>query len=220
MIQLVIFDFDGTIIDTETPWFQAFNKVYEDYDFTLSIEDWSKCIGTSFDSFNPVVNLITKLNNTVSESEIRTKSRDYYNQYMVSQPVRPGIISCLRDAKEMEMGIAIASSSKMEWITGYLEEHQLSSYFDVIMTADLVSRVKPDPELYDKVLSQLNCAGRCTLAFEDSPNGLKAARAAGVHCVVVPNDVTYNLDFGDHELVINDLSKTTLAEITNKLSYR
>lgn len=213
MIQLLIFDFDGTILDTETPWFQAYSKVYEDYGFGLTLEEYSQCIGTSSEVYDPFQNLLNLLNRKVDPSVVRSQILQYQKQFISGQGVRPGVLSCLQQAKEMGLHTAIASSSHRQWIEHYLNEFQLADYFDIIMSKDVVTKVKPDPELYLKVLDHFGVPGHNALAFEDSLNGLKAAKQAGIHCVVVPNEVTRFMDFGDHEPILQSLEGYSLNEL-------
>lgn len=123
----------------------------------------------------------------------------------------------LLEAKELGLNIGLASSSGREWVEGYLKKLNIFSYFDVIRTRDDVSRVKPDPELYVKAVEALGVAKSEVFAFEDSLNGLKAARAAGIQCVVVPNSVTAHLDFTDYSLKISSMSDLRLRQVLNSI---
>lgn len=109
--------------------------------------------------------------------------------------LRPGVRAYLDDAKSLGLRIAIVSSSEWTWIEPYIQRFELDGYYDLFMTGDKVECVKPDPALYLNALSELQLRADEAIAFEDSLNGLKAAKQAGIRCVVVPNDATRALPF-------------------------
>ncbi|UVI33112.1 HAD family hydrolase [Paenibacillus spongiae] len=213
MIKSLIFDFDGTIIDTETPWYYAFKDIYQEYGVDLPLELWSKCIGTSFDHFNPFQHLEQCLNQPMNREEIEIRSKEHYKKYINNVKLRDGVVHVLSEARLKGLSIAIASSSTRSWIVPYLEKHEILHYFDYIVTKDDVSQIKPNPELYVKAIELLNVKPTETIAIEDSLNGLIAAKAAGIYCVVTPNEVTKALPFEGHDLILSSLQEIGFDEL-------
>lgn len=195
MIKALIFDFDGTIIDTETAWYVAFRNAYKEHDVELTLEMYSQCIGTSLKTFNPYEYLITDLNLPIDRDEFRESVQLQHATLMQNEQIRPGIKQYLESAQEAGLKLAVASSSKRDWVEKHLDMLGLKDYFEVISTADDVSTVKPNPELYTKTLELLGVEASEAIAIEDSPNGAYAATAAGIHCLVVTNTITGTLQF-------------------------
>ncbi|KAA8782800.1 HAD family hydrolase [Paenibacillus amylolyticus] len=195
MIKALIFDFDGTIIDTETAWYIAFRDAYKEHGVDLTLEMYSECIGTSLKTFNPYEYLITDLNLPIDRDAFRESIQLQHAALMNKEKVRPGIQEYLEQASKAGIKLAVASSSKREWVEQHLEQLKLKDYFEVIRTADDVANVKPDPELYNHALEALGVTPDEAVAIEDSPNGARAAAAAGMHCVVISNTITGTLEF-------------------------
>lgn len=195
MIKALVFDFDGTIIDTETAWYIAFRDAYKEHGVNLTLEMYSQCIGTSLKTFNPYEYLITDLNLPIDREAFRESVQLQHAALMNKEQVRPGIQNYLEAARDAGLKLAVASSSKREWVEQHLEQLKLKNYFEVIRTADDVAHVKPDPELYNQALEALGVTADEAVAIEDSPNGARAAAAAGIHCVVISNTITGTLDF-------------------------
>jgi HAD superfamily hydrolase (TIGR01509 family) len=195
MIKALIFDFDGTIIDTETAWYIAFRDAYKEHGVDLTLEMYSECIGTSLKTFNPYEYLITDLNLPIDRDAFRESIQLQHAALMNKEKVRPGIQEYLEQASKAGIKLAVASSSKREWVEQHLEQLKLKDYFEVIRTADDVANVKPDPELYNQALEALGVTPDEAVAIEDSPNGARAAAAAGMHCVVISNTITGTLEF-------------------------
>ncbi|BFT73625.1 HAD-IA family hydrolase [Paenibacillus sp. P36] len=210
-LKAIIFDFDGLIIDTESPWYHAFKDIYQEHGVELSLELWCKNVGTTFDEFNPYVYLETSIQKPLDHGYIKQLSHEKYAVYLGEAKLLPGVLHLLEAAKSRGLRIGLASSSTRDWVHKYLKQQGIFSYFDVIHTADDVKRVKPDPELYTLTLEKLGVAAGEALVFEDSPNGLKAAKAAGIRCVIVPNDVTRNLEFIAHDLRVASLDEIDLG---------
>jgi putative hydrolase of the HAD superfamily len=196
MIKAIVFDFDGTVIDTETAWYVAFRDAYRKYDVELTLKQYSECIGTSLHSFNPYDYLVTHLHLPIDLDEFRKSVKEYHTKLMETENVRPGIVDFLKLAKQKELKVGLASSSVSTWVNSFLSKLDLLSYFDCVRTSDHVSHVKPDPQLYLQTLDCLGVKQHEGIAIEDSPNGAKAAVAAGLYCVVVPNSITKYLQFG------------------------
>lgn len=220
MIRAVIFDFDGLILDTETPEFQSFQEVFSEHGAELTLEVWGACIGTGPGAFNPYDHLEQCIGRPIDRDQVRISRRDKYETKMKEADVREGVRDYLAKAKELGLRIGLASSSSHEWVTGYLETYGLLDYFDCIRTREDVEHVKPDPALYLRALEGLGVEASEAIAFEDSPNGALGAIRAGLHCVIVPNTVTAQLAFGEHHLRLSSMTERPLNEVFAMLEER
>ena len=213
MIRAIIFDFDGTVIDTETAWYIAFRDAYKEHGVDLTLEMYSLCIGTSLQAFNPYEYLVVNLHLPIDLDSFRQSVHERHATLMDAEKMRPGIMDYLNSARAKRLKIALASSSKLYWVEKFLEKLQIREYFDCIRTANDVEHVKPDPELYLQTLQCLGVKADEAIAIEDSPNGAKAAVAAGVHCVVVPNTITKLLEFERFSQMANSLTEIDFDDL-------
>ncbi|MFH5184618.1 HAD family hydrolase [Paenibacillus sp. TAB 01] len=218
MIKAIVFDFDGLILDTETPEFESFQAMYIEHGAELSLDLWGKCVGTDGSAFEPYAHLEGCLGRSLDREQLRLKRRADYDAKMIGQIPRPGVTDYLQRAKELGLKIGLASSSSRQWVGGYLEQHGLLDYFACIRTREDVARVKPDPALYLSALQALGVRPDEAIAFEDSPNGALAAKTAGMFCVIVPNPVTSLLTFGDTDLRIDSMGDMALEDVLKSLS--
>ncbi|MGF7030588.1 HAD superfamily hydrolase (TIGR01509 family) [Paenibacillus mucilaginosus] len=217
MIQGVIFDFDGLILDTETPEFESFQALFRRYGCELTLDVWGACIGTGPEAFDPYVHLEELYASPYDKEEARTWRRRYYDERLASAVLRPGVLEYLQSAHEHGLRVGLASSSHRPWVTGHLAAHGILDAFEVIRTAEDVAQVKPDPALYLLALEGLGLPPEAAAAFEDSPNGALAAKRAGMFCVTVPNETTGSLVFGEHDLRIGSMADIPLMEVIARL---
>lgn len=214
MIRALIFDFDGLILDTEVPEYRAWQTLYAAHNCELPLEDWSVCVGASADAFDAVDYLENLLGTTVDRAALRAEHKKHQTTYILEETVRPGILDTINAARERHLKLAIASSSPRHWIEGHLERLGLQGRFDAIVCADDVEHVKPDPAVYQGALAALDIAPSEAIAFEDSVNGARAAKQAGIFCVVIPNDVTRNFHFDGHaDRMLDSLADVSLDEL-------
>ncbi|ADU29009.1 HAD family hydrolase [Evansella cellulosilytica] len=217
-IKAVIFDCDGLLIDTETPWYLALKEIYESYQLDLPLEVYAQCIGSNFDGYDPYFSLKKQAQELVNIDETKNKARTIHKRLMKEQQLRPGVVEYLQDAKRLGLKVALASSSNREWIEEQLKAFQILSFFDSIHTGDTVERVKPFPDLYEAALRSLHVKKEEAVVFEDSLNGLKAANNAGIPCVVIPNEVTAHLPFKTHTHKLASMGDMPLESLLQKLS--
>ncbi|MEC0089432.1 HAD family hydrolase [Paenibacillus macquariensis] len=215
MIKALIFDFDGTIIDTETAWYIAFREAYMEYGVDLTRELYSQCIGTSLDGFNPYEYLITEKKLPIDQDSFRKSVDLRHTKLMELEKVRPGVLEYLEAAKDAGLRIGLASSSSMKWVGKYLDQLNIRHYFECIRTSDHVTNVKPDPELYIQTLACLQVKADEAIAIEDSLHGARAAASAGMHCVVTPNEITGFMEFDSVFHRANSLSEVDFVQLIN-----
>ena len=134
------------------------------------------------------------------------------------RPLLPGVETLLRDAMALGLGRAVASSSSCGWVEGWLRRHGIRDLVDVVVARDDVRKVKPDPELFLLAASRLGVAPAACVVFEDSPNGMRAALAAGMRCVAVPNALTRPLARPEVDLVLDSLAERPLAQVLEALA--
>jgi HAD superfamily hydrolase (TIGR01509 family) len=213
MIQALIFDFDGTILETEGPIFQAWDEVYSSFGQRLLLEDWIKIIGTQENYFNPVDDLEEKLGRRLDWEEIESRRRKREHELVLAQPVLPGVVEYLEAARELGIKNAVASSSTRSWVVGHLERLGLLDYFDCLRTCEDVRLTKPDPELFTSVVQALGVRPDQAVAIEDSPNGIKAAHQAEIFSVAVPNVLTRSLPMPHADLRIDSLASLPLEDL-------
>ncbi|SDN13930.1 putative hydrolase of the HAD superfamily [Psychrobacillus sp. OK028] len=219
MIKGVIFDFDGLIVDTESTWYEAFKEVFwESHHISLDLIGYSHCIGTGNDVLYTYFREIA--GDLVNCELIEEYATLRYEEKMGVPVLREGVKEYLDEAKQSNMKIALASSSSKQWVHTYLERLNIIDYFEVINTKDDVIKIKPDPELYHKTLMDLGLSPKETIVFEDSLNGLSAAKQAGIRCIIVPNNVTRNLKFENFDARIDSMAEITLSDLLKNLERK
>lgn len=191
-LRAVIFDFDGTILDTETTEFRHWQALYRTHGQELHLPDWQRGIGT-WGGFDPWAALPDHVQ--ANREEVHTHMRQALHADIAAQDLRPGVREVLEAVKGAGLKLGLATSSDHAWVSRWLEQHDLLPLFDALATRDDVRRVKPDPELYLLAAERLDVPATACLAVEDSLNGATAAVAAGMHVIVVPNDVTRTQPF-------------------------
>jgi HAD superfamily hydrolase (TIGR01509 family) len=217
-IRALIFDFDGLVLDTETPIFQSYQELYRSLGLELSFERWSDSIGTTDASYDPISELEALVGQRLDRAALQSKQRQREAELIAVQPVRPGVGAYLRSASRLGLKIGMASSSSCAWITGHLRRLDLLAYFDCLQGREDVRRSKPDPELYLNVLSKLQVLPEQAIVFEDSPNGILAARAAGIFTVAVPNPTTRQLPLDGANLRLESLVDMPLESLLRKVT--
>lgn len=210
-MKAIIFDFDGLIVDTETIWFQAFQEVIREYGGDLPLEEFAKCIGTTDEVLYTYIE--QQLKEQFNKNLLKEKVSALHQEKMKIPVARDGVKEYLEEAKGLGVKIGLASSSSRDWVIGFLEDLGIREYFEVIKTKEDVEKVKPDPALYKAAIEELKIDSSEAVVFEDSVNGLKAAIAAGLKCVVVPNEVTKALQFENHHLRLGSMKEKSLTEV-------
>jgi HAD superfamily hydrolase (TIGR01509 family) len=208
----IILDFDGLIVDTETPIFDAWYAMYARHGQTLGLDHWQHALGTH-GGFDPLAHLDALVGGTLDRESVVREVKAATARGCEGRPLLPGVESLLREAEALGLARAVASSSSCGWVEGWLVRHGIRALLDVVVARDDVSRVKPDPELFLLAASRLGTAPARCVVFEDSPNGMRAALAAGMRCVAVPNALTRPLARPAVDLVVDSLAARPLAEI-------
>ena len=220
MIQALIFDFDGVIIDTETPDFMTWQDVFHDHGAELDLNVWTRFIGTEFGDFDMYDYLEEQSGKTVDREAIRVERRSQFMLQIGQNPVRPGVRDYIDGARALGMGVGIASSSDRAWVQGHLESKGILDLFDTLKNKDDVSVVKPNPELYLLSASSLGVEPHRAIAIEDSAHGVSAAKAAGMFCVAVPNQMTKGLDLSHADLRLDSLADLAFSDLFQMASAR
>jgi HAD superfamily hydrolase (TIGR01509 family) len=215
-IGAVILDFDGLILDTETPVFEAWRAAFRGHGHELSLDDWQHSLGTN-GGFDPMARLVDLTSGAVDGDAVKHEVQEANRRACDAQPLLPGVEALLVDAERLGLGRAVASSSSRSWVLGWLARHGIGERFQVVCGRDDVARVKPAPDLFLLAAERLGVPPAACLVFEDSPNGMRAARAAGMACVAVPNTLTRQLSLPDPDLVVASLAERPLAAILAEL---
>jgi HAD superfamily hydrolase (TIGR01509 family) len=220
MIQALIFDFDGLILDTEISAFQSWQEIYQEYQCELPLEKWVACVGGGVELFDPCDYLETLLNMPIARESLLHRRRLRHHEMIRSLSALPGVEEYILAAKQLNLKLAIASSSPREWVEGHLGRLDLLRYFDCLCCGDEVTHKKPHPELYLTALATLGVLANEAFALEDSPNGVRAAQHAGLFCVAVPNIITRELPLAHADLRLTSLIDMSLIDVIAEIERR
>jgi HAD superfamily hydrolase (TIGR01509 family) len=217
LIRALIFDFDGLIVDTEEPIYRSWEEVYRANGVALPFELWVKTVGSSNQAFHPQHYLEEQLGRPLAQ-EVIDRRIERRVEMVLAQPLLPGVAGLLDAARLRGMKVGVASSSSREWVDGHLTRLGILDRFDCMRTRDDVEHVKPEPDLYLAVIDCLGIPAAETVAIEDSPNGITAAKLAGLRCVAVPNPITSELDLSQADLQLSSLADVTLPELLERVA--
>lgn len=218
-IQALLFDFDGLILDTETPEMHIWKNIYAEYGFEYPMERGLQNVGNwGHSAFDPAAYLHELTHDSLDVEAIRSRHHDDSAVLIERQAAGEGVEAYLSEARRLGLRLAVVSSSPRYWVESHLSRLGLVRRFDHIVTGDdvLPGRVKPLPDLYLKAVGRLGLTPAQAIALEDSPPGVAAARAAGIFVVAVPNPTTAQLDLGHPDLVMPSLAALPLTELLQR----
>ncbi len=219
-LKALLFDVDGTLADTERDGHRpAFNMAFEaagldwHWDETLygkllevtggkeRIKHYLNVFNTEFskpDDFEAFV------------KGLHASKTEFYKQLMAEGkiPLRPGVEALINQARDMNMRMAIVTTTTPANVTALLDStlgQSSESWFEVIAAGDIVPAKKPAPDIYDWALKEMNLSADETIAFEDSSNGIQSSTAANVKTIITINEYTKSDDFSAAALVLDQM---------------
>lgn len=202
----VVFDFDGTIADTESLEFATWSSEFSARGAFLELSQWIQCVGGGEWS---VMEHLESLIGPQDRQAVYASRQQRYIQASHGLEPRPGVRSLIASLAGKGVPLAVASSSVEIWVKGYLRGFGLLDCFEAVVTRDDVERVKPAPDLFLLAARRLGVPpGACT-AIEDSPKGIEAAKTAGMRVIAYPNPVTESFDLSAADLTVASLEGMT-----------
>ena len=181
VIRALVFDFDGLILETETPAYQAWVEVYRQFGHELPKELWLEYIGREGGWFDALAYLEGLVGPRDDRDAIQERRDARKTELVMAVAESAGLRSVLADARARGLRLGVCSSSTPKWVLGHLDRLGLRPFFDHIQCRDRPElRAKPEPDLYLAACAGLGVRPDEAIAFEDSRNGMLAAQAAGM----------------------------------------
>jgi len=217
MLRAVIFDMDGVIIDSQPYHFAVEEKIFRELGFVVTEEESHSFVGMAGDLMWLYVKNKYGLRQSLKELvEYDNRIRiDYFALLENVTPI-PGIVDLLDELNRNNIKIALASSSSVEVIDIFISKLGIGHYFQQIISGDFVEKGKPAPDIFVYTARALQEAAADCVVIEDSANGVKAAKAAGMKCIGFKNANSGDQDLSLADMVIDDFRKVNL-EIVESL---
>jgi HAD superfamily hydrolase (TIGR01509 family) len=207
MIRALIFDFDGLILDTETALIDAYGDVHGAHGVPFDKPLFTRSVGHADYAFDPW----RGFGAAADRARLEAERRGFNNARNLSQPILPGVVALIDEAREAGLLVGLASNSTHVHVDGHLGRLGLMGRFGFIACREDVKAPKPEPDLYRLVIGQFGIRGSEAIAFEDSHTGTLAAKRAGLWVVAVPNASTGHHDFANADLMAPSLADCRVA---------
>jgi HAD superfamily hydrolase (TIGR01509 family) len=212
MIRALIFDFDGLILDTETPLIDAYAEVHAAHGVPFDRAAFLHSVGHADYAFDPWHGFSPHADRAALEVDRRGRK----DALLLRQPILPGVIALLDDARTRGFRIGLASNSEHTWVDPHLQRLGLFERFEFIACRGDAPSPKPEPDLYRLVLNRFGLRGQEGIAFEDSHTGVLAAKRANLWAVAVPNESTAHHEFSHADLRIRSLAEVSLEHLVGR----
>jgi len=215
----VIFDFDGVILDSETPEYEANRLIYERCGATLTVDEWCSQIGiyTEGQEERWFRRLCERVSQPPSTHEEYAAERKRHFAKLVPREPRRGIRELLDALREAGVPAAIASSAPARWVVPSAARIGITPLVQTIVSSDDVARGKPAPDVYIEATRRLGADPAMSVAIEDSAPGLASARAAGLKTVAIPHWLTERHELSGADLRVDHAGALTVARLTTLL---
>lgn len=210
-IAAVLFDFDGVLVDTEWAIYQAWRRTFLNHGHDLPLATYTHCIGSDFATWSPKTHLEDLTGQAFDWHDLDTRRQREIVAELDGATAMPGAAMLVGQLSAAGIRRAVVSSSSHLWVDGWLEKIALATQFETVVCRGDAERIKPAPDLFLEAARRLGLHPADCLVIEDSLNGVKAAKAAGMRAWVVPNRVTAALDFSSADRVFPSLAELALA---------
>lgn len=214
----MIFDFDGVVLDSETPEYESHRRIYERCGVDLPIEEWCDAIGlwTEGHDDRRFAALRERAPGAPGREAYHAERRRIFDALVPTEPMR-GIRDLLVALNQAAIPAAIASTAPARWVVPAAERIGVRALFAAIVTGEEVSRRKPAPDVYLEAARRVGADPSHTVAIEDSGPGITAARAAGMATVAIPHWLTASHDLSAADLRVNHAGELTIADLRQLL---
>jgi HAD superfamily hydrolase (TIGR01509 family) len=210
----VIFDFDGIVLDSETPEYESHRRIYARCGVTLTVDEWCGVIGTWSEGHDEqwFARLRAQAADAPEREAYFAERRRIFEEIVPTDPMR-GVRDLLTALRGARIPTAIASSAPSRWVVSAVERLGIRALFDAVVTGDQVVRRKPAPDVYLAAALQLGVDPTRSVAIEDSGPGVAAARAAGMKVVAIPHWLTMGHDLRGADLTVTHAGELTLERL-------
>jgi HAD superfamily hydrolase (TIGR01509 family) len=219
MVQALLFDFDGVIVDTEVATYQSWRDIYADYGVDLALDDWLPAVGSGSSTsgaFDAVAHLERLLGARVDRDDVIARRADRKAELYARAPLLPGVRERLAEACDAGLKTAIVTRNRNDRVRAHCDLVELGHRWDALICAN-EEPTMDKAELYRDALAALEVEPDRAVAFEDSPAGVRAGKRAGVLVVAVPNEITRAATFDEADAVLSSLADHSLSEILARI---
>ncbi len=216
MVKALIFDLDGTIIDTEKSLYESYKQAFLYYDYNLTLDIWGKWVGGVGTPEKACDYVSEQTGLDINFEKIQEIHKETFFQLIKKEKPLPGVLEMLESGKQAELHIGLATNSPSEWANYFLDTLNIRDYFDNVYTSDHVKQPKPAPEIYKKSVTYFKVDPKEAIAFEDSVIGSLAAKRANLFTVAIPSTLTKEAIFDHVDLQVESMKNVTLNDIVEK----
>lgn len=213
MIKAVIFDMDGTLIDSQPIWYQVSTDFFQKNGFPVTMDDMIKLTGS------PVAKLVDYVlqahgQKDKARAQLVTELMDYaVFEILAAKPLLPNVKDVLVQLKQQGIKIAVASASPRNMLQGIVDSCGIAEYFDYLASAEELDYNKPHPAVYLHAAQQLDVSVAECFAVEDSVLGMISGKAASMKTVVIPAQAEWD----DSRWALADFKLANIAELPTLL---
>ncbi|HEX4690607.1 MAG TPA: HAD family phosphatase [Solirubrobacteraceae bacterium] len=218
-VRAILLDFDGTMLETESASYGSWRELLDEHGYELTPEAWSAAVGT-IGGVDPLELLEEHLGTDVDRDVLEDRAKRRHHQLLEQERLRPGIEQLVDEARDRGLHVAVVTSASERWVRGHLARLGLYDDIEVVAADGDADRAKPHPLLYREAAALLGVDAAAAVAVEDSPNGVKAARAAGMQVIAFPNPITEAMDLGEADAIVADLDGLGLDGFLDVLGRR
>ena len=212
-MKAIVFDMDGVIFDSETCVIESWMYVADKYNIDGIEEACNECLGLNREATK--IKMLERYGSDFPYDEFKQEaSKFYHDKYDGGLlPLKPGIEDLLRFLKNNNKKVAVASSTRREVVEDEIRDAGLFKYFDVLVCGDMVTKSKPDPEIFLKACYELGVSPKRSFGIEDSYNGIRSANSAGLRTIMVPDRIPPNGDMRE----LTEIILPSLVEVREYL---
>ena len=206
-LKAILFDHDGTLVDSEVTHFELWQSVLEKHNVELAEQGYK-----DFHSGTPTPRnaeiLVDKYALTLTPKALAEEKEKLTHEFLTNNtfPLMPDSLGTIQLFHKMGLQLGVVTGARRFGVTSTLQGHQLEEYFDVITTGEDVAKSKPDPAVYLLAMTRLGVTADECIAIEDTDNGIRSAIAAGLVCCAVKNDYSAGHDLSIASKVFDNMN--------------
>lgn len=219
MLKAVLFDMDGVIVDTEPLHYKAYQKMFKKVGIDVSSDMYEGFTGQS--TYGICKQLCTHFNLEQDPQELVQIKRNYFTKLFFDDgdlKLLDGVEELINNYFDHGLTLVVASSASMFTINNVMKRFNLDRFFSNKLSGADLKASKPHPEIFINAAKAANALANECFVIEDSTNGIKAAKRAGIYCVAYKSEHSKNQDYALADMIIYDFKEIHFNKIKNKIS--